>query len=401
MMVMYKLKSIIWSFLLCLGGTVVARTAEPLSVGYWLEEIERNNTALQAVRDAGEAARMENRTGLNLENPEVEFHYLWDTYGRGEVRKDFSVMQSFDWATLTGTKRRVMRTQDSLTELDYRAQRNALRLKAKQLLVELTAVNALMNELQERDRRAVRLVEGVEEQCRLGRCTALDASKARLEQTRARTALLQAEAERRRLSAALQTLNGGRPVEYTAMVYEPEEVPGDFEQWYAGAEERNPMLHYIRTEVELSRKQLKMTRAEVMPSLSVGYMTERGPTEGFQGLAVGLSVPLWENRNRVKQRKAAVVAAESKAADARMQFYGNLNELYIRVQTLKQLAEGYRTGMQTADARQLLYEALAAGRLTVTDYVTELSQYDGIIDEALSAERDYRLALAELKAFEW
>lgn len=387
--------------MLCVACTVAAQPDGGQTLTYWLDEIEQNNMGLKAVWYAGEAERTENRTGLNLENPEVEFEYLWDVHGTGEASKKFSVMQSFDWGTLTGGKRRVLRTQDRLTELDYRAQRNALRLQAKLLLVQLTAANAMYNEWQERVHRASRLVKGVEEQSRLGRNTVLDVSKARLEQTRSQTALLQVEAERNRIVAALQTLNGGKAVTYAATAYEPETLPADFALWYAGAEERNPMLHYVRTEVELNRKQLKLTRAEVMPSLSVGYATERGPAEAFQGLAVGISVPLWENRNKVKQRKAAVVAAESKAADARMQFYGNLTELYSRVQSLKKVADGYRDGVHAADARELLYDALQAGHLTVTEYVTELAQYDGIVDESLAAERDYRLALAELKAFEW
>ena len=35
------------------------------------------------------------------------------------------------------------------------------------------------------------------------------------------------------------------------------------------------------------------------PEFSLGYMYEKMPTEQFNGLKIGFTIPLWENRNKV------------------------------------------------------------------------------------------------------
>ncbi len=42
-----------------------------------LSEIERNNTTLSALKEKAEANKLGNKTGIYMQNPEVEFNYLW------------------------------------------------------------------------------------------------------------------------------------------------------------------------------------------------------------------------------------------------------------------------------------------------------------------------------------
>ena len=60
-------------------------------------EIENNNTLLSAIRKSVEAEKMGNKTGIQLQNPEVEFHYLWGDPSAIGNRTDISVQQSFDF----------------------------------------------------------------------------------------------------------------------------------------------------------------------------------------------------------------------------------------------------------------------------------------------------------------
>ncbi|MEG1007288.1 MAG: transporter, partial [Bacteroides sp.] len=42
-----------------------------------LSTIEQNNTTLKALREAADAQKIENRTGIYLSDPEIGFNYLW------------------------------------------------------------------------------------------------------------------------------------------------------------------------------------------------------------------------------------------------------------------------------------------------------------------------------------
>ena len=137
-----------------------------------------------------------------------------------------------------------------------------------------------------------------------------------------------------------------------------------------------------------------------LPTFSAGYMSENVVGQKFQGLAVGVSIPLWENKNRVKQANAAVIAAQSRETDSKQQFYNQLQIQYNRALGLKNIAEAYRQSLTTANSTVLLKKALDSGEISLLDYMVELGLYYNMVNRTLEAERDYQKALAELSAVE-
>ena len=137
-----------------------------------------------------------------------------------------------------------------------------------------------------------------------------------------------------------------------------------------------------------------------LPTLTAGYLSEKVVGETYQGFTVGVSIPLWENKNQVKQARAAVKAAESRVEDGKQQFYSGLQLLYNRTAGLKTTAENYRQSLEMANSSELLKKALDAGEMSLLEYVLEMGLYYDTVNRALEAERDYQLAYAELSAVE-
>ncbi|MCM1108145.1 MAG: TolC family protein [Clostridium sp.] len=366
-----------------------------------LDEMERNNTGLQVMRDEMEAERLECRTGQFLSNPEVEFHYLWDTHGAGETRKDFTVMQTLDWATLTGQKRRVRKAQETQIDLQYRARCITFRLEARQALIEWQYLVAAEKQLHLREHHAARLAASYISAQESGEVTAVEVNKVKMELTMIQSGLRRMESDRRKIESDLQWMNGGKPIALSPDLQVTEPLPENFSQWYAQAEQGSPVLRYVGAQLDVAQRQVNLARSENYPSLTVGYMTERGPVEGYQGLALGVVVPLWENKNKVKQRKAAVRVAGSRQIDARLQFYNRVHLLYDRARELQQVAEGYRRASAQDEQIALLDKALSAGQLTLMDYYRELAVCYEATDRLLETERDYRLVVAELLSWQW
>ena len=112
-----------------------------------LKAVEQNNTTLQALRQTADAQKLENRTGLTLPDPEVGFNYLWGSPSGVGNRKDASVSQSFDIATVSGLKGKVAREKNELVEWQYKSDRMNILLEAKQYCLDLIYYNALLEEL--------------------------------------------------------------------------------------------------------------------------------------------------------------------------------------------------------------------------------------------------------------
>ena len=363
-----------------------------------LQQIERNNTTLEALRKQTEADKLQNKTGITLPDPEVSFDYLWGDPSSIGNRKDFGVTQSFDIATIAGSRRRVADAQNGLLDVEYRAGRMAVLLEAKQTCIQLIYYNALKAELEQRLAHAQAVADFYDRQLADGNASRLEVNKARLSLSAAQGELRRNEVERTNLLAELKRLNGGEPIVFEQAAYAQPVLPQDFEAWYDEAAAANPALAYARQNVELKRREMKLGKLSGLPQISAGYMSELVPESNFRGITLGLSVPLWSNRNRVKQAKAAVVAAELQQKDATVQFYERLRNQYGRTLGLQRTAGEYRKALAELDNTQLLRKALDAGEISLLDYIVELGLYYTTVDEALAAERDYELALTELQS---
>ena len=216
----------------------------------------------------------------------------------------------------------------------------------------------------------------------------------------AQTEAARVEAERAALLAELKAMNGGKDIDFTENVFPVRALPADFEEWYAQAEARSPALQYLSGQIEIERRQARLNRALDLPRFSAGYMSERGDGERFHGVVVGISIPLWENRNRVRQATAQAQAAEFALRDNKTQFYNHLRAIHVKAAALRKNAQTARQALSLYGSEPLLRKAFDAGEISLINYLLEIEFYYNAIDKVLEAERDFELTAAELAAAE-
>lgn len=389
--------------IICISAAGTVHTSAQSSVDEILKQIESNNPTLKAAAAQAEAQRLENRSGALPENPEFEFNYLWGADGIGN-RRDFSVTQAFDVATLTGMKSRQVAGQNELAALSYKSERLNVLLEAKQACIDLIYYNALKSELDTHLEQALTLVSSFEKRIQAGDASILDLNKAKVHLTTVRGQISQVDVEREALLSTLKSLNGGRGIVLEERSYAlyalDENLPADFEAWYTEASEKNPVLQYVRQEVAVDERQLSIDKTAWVPELTVGYMSELTTADKFRGVTVGVNIPLWSNSNKVKQSRAKIVASQSRKAAAEQQFYFDLLSMYNRAASLKANSELMRASLGETDSRDYLLSAQSKGEISMIEYLVETDQYYEALEQTLSAERDYHQALAQLNAVE-
>lgn len=363
--------------------------------------IERNNTTLQTMRRTADAEKLENRTGLTLADPEVGYSYAWGSPVSVNNKQNVSVSQSFDPGTLSGLKSKVAGEKNKLVDWQYRADRMNILLEAKLHCLDLVYYNALLSELSTRLSHAEAIAEGQRQRLETGEGNQLEYNNVMLSLSSLKTEITLMETERRAVLAQLARLNGGEAVDLTMSSYESIALPADFREWYATAEAGHPALAYAMQAIEVSKKELSLSKTMNLPTISLGYEGEfETGGDRHQGIAVGMSVPLWSNKKRVRQAKAAVLAAESRQSDARKQCYANLEILYNRTAGLKAAADACRQALTLSNNSRLLKKALDEGEISVLDYLVGIGLYYDAVNKALDAERAYQKAYAELSAVE-
>lgn len=365
-----------------------------------LDSIEANNTTLKSLRLTADAQKLGNKTSIYLDNPEVEFNYLWGKPGNIGSRTDINIKQTFDIPTISGMKSRVANGQNTLIEFQYKADRMNILLEAKQYCIDLVYFNALKRELDVRLQHAETIAKGYKDRLDRGDANRLEYNKIQLNLASVLGELSRVEVERNALLSQLRRLNGGVDIALDEDQFVQAQLPLNFNDWYAEAEQKNPVLAYIKQEIEVGKSQVSLSKASNWPTFSTGYMSEKVVGQQYQGFTVGISIPLWENKNRVKQAKVAVSAAESREADRKQKFYSQLQSLYNRANGLKVIAEKYRQSLANVNNTDLLKKALDTGEISLLDYIVEIGLYYTTVNQALEAERDYQKAIAELSAVE-
>lgn len=366
-----------------------------------LQSIEQNNTTLIALRAEADARKLDNRTGITLADPEVAVKRMWEGAEQTGNLTELTVGQSFDLSTVLGYKSRVADSQNLLVDEEYRLVRMDILLEAQLVCIDLAYYNALAGELDRRLEHARRVARA--EQCRLesGDIDVLSynnvaLSLSALEAERARVATEQSV-----LTAHLARLNGGEPLSYQDIQsIESLEAPSHLDSLVSLAMEHSPEMSLARTGREVARSELSLAKSQHLPTLSATYVNERHTIgDRSQGVVVGMSIPLWANRNRVRSARATLQATEARESDMEIQLRARMKADYERVMGLYHTATLYRTALVESDNSALLARAMDEGHISVLEYLQGIELYYDYLDRSLGAGRDYLRARAELEAW--
>ena len=384
-----------------------------------LSAIEQNNTTLIALRTEAEARKLKNRTGITLPDPEVGLKRMWEGAEESGKLTELTVTQNIDFATATGQRSRVARQQNVLVDEEYRMVRMEILLEAQLTYIDILYYNTLDIELDRRLGHARRVVEAEKERFDSGDTDVLSynnvlLSLSALEAEKARVAM-----ERDVLVTQLTTLNGGKELAELKIENSKLKVNGstdvdqlfnsqfsifnsqlDFPSWYAEAEPYLPQLAQARQLIEVCGCELALAKTEHLPSLSATYVNERH-TIGTrsQGVAIGMSLPLWSNKNRVRSARTALETAEAYEADAQLQLRSQYEQEFTRVKGLYHTAQLYRRALDEANNSALLEKAMDEGFISVLEYLQGIELYYDYLDRSLNADRDYLRAWAQLEAW--
>lgn len=381
------------------AGAVLAASAQDIYKNV-LQSVEEGSTTLRALHEQALARKAENHTGLTPADPEVEFGYLWAHPSAGGNRKDVAFSQQFDFPTVYVERAKLAGALDRTSELDYLQQRQQLLLQAKQTCVELVYQNALCRLYGQQTEWARQTAEACKRMLDGGETGKIEYNKAALNLTEMESQLREAQVTRQQLLVTLSAMAGGKDITFDLADYPaPLSLPTDFEAWFAQAASASPALQYLGAQVEASRRQVRVARAQGLPKFSVGYTGELVPSQNYNGVSVGMSIPLWENKGKVRQARAEASAAQLAAQDARVQYYTQLRGLYEQARQQKQGIAAVEASLGTNDHEAMLRRAYEGGEITLLTYLMENAYYLSVRTRQLEAKRDLELTLASLSAF--
>jgi outer membrane protein, heavy metal efflux system len=172
-----------------------------------------------------------------------------------------------------------------------------------------------------------------------------------------------------------------------------------FAEYEAAMEAADPALKQLMTETQVSEQQTRAYKASGLPQFEVGYRYQGILGAQFNGVHAGLTVPLWSNRNKVKQQQQWTTAYGLLTEQHRLEHYYEAQHLYDRTVELRAIAADFSERLNATQNESLLEKSFNAGQLTVLEYQMELMLRQESTDRWLTLERDQHLATADLMKF--
>lgn len=365
-----------------------------------IAEICSNNPALKALRGQTDATKQDNLTGLNLPNPEVGVTYMWGQPSDVPNKTNIEVVQPFDFATLSGAKKRVALADNRITETDFAIGRQQVILEAEKALINYSYTAQLVGELETQTRELAKLDSAASKALDKGQINILERNKIQLEYVSRQNELALARADLQTNMLLLTQLNGGQPLSQLPAKWTYSPLPSSFDEWIDGAVASNPEILRMQAAESKAQQEISLRKSEGLPEFSVGYANELVRGGNYHGFTVGVSVPLWGNRGRVKAAQAARAAAAIDLDVAQQQFCLRKQTEYDRAIALKAIADQYAelNDAQAKKAGEYLDKALAQGAISIFEYMTEKEDLYAHTMRCLEAQRDYCVARADLYA---
>lgn len=353
--------------------------------------VEQNNTTLKAASDKTEAAKQEVMMETSLEDPEIGFDYLWGKPGMIGKRKDINVNQTFDLATVFGYRKRLAKSQKELLELELQQKQLETRLEAMDLLVQITYYNQALAIYEERLQQEKQLAASYEKRLAAGDANKLEANRARLSLVEIESETEKVKMERDLLMLQLQTLCGGTEIIYNNTDYNAINVASSM-SLKALQDAQNSQQERV------AENDLKTARAQSMPSITAGYMAELTDDEKWNGVTIGVSIPLWSNRHNMKRARLSLQSARSEAADASYKLEQFAASQRLRTERYHDIAQKMQQKLANASSTTLLRKALDEGEISLVEYTIESSDLFDLRVKTLEAERDFQQAKLLLSA---
>lgn len=365
-------------------------------IGNILTSIAVNNKTLQASGHLTEAQKLEARTGNYLSNPTIEFNQLWGDKTTGGNINELAVVQSFDFPTVYANKNKLAGLKSTGYDYQFAGIRQQILLLAQQTCLEIIYLRKQQALLDERLENARHLSELYAKRLEQGDANQLELNKIQLELLNAQNGARLNSAALKAKQEQLQTLNGGIPIEFTGTQYPVSENLPDFQQLESEYMAQDPNLKNLSTQAEIAGREIRLSRAQSLPKFDIGYRRNGGSDETLNGFVVGLSIPLFENKNTVRKAKAQFEYSNAVIEDNTRNLKSNLQQLYEQATALQTSCKEYSEILTEQHSVELLNKALMAGQISMIDYFVELTTFYDSRQNYLDVEKEYYNTLAQL-----
>ncbi len=373
------------------------------SVEQAIAQALENNASMKASNFELESQKQLRKTSFNL--PKTEITLLYGQYN-SYIKNDnnVTISQAIPFSAL-GSQGSLNRALVTSSEIKKRVDKNEIVHQVKQLYHQLAFTNSRYQLLLRQDSIYEGFLKSASLRYQTGETNLLEQTTAEGQWNESKNQLRQMETEISRLKMRLRTITNSQSfpeIELTVLSLEEELDTLGYKT--------NPSLAFIRQQIEVSYREMKLQAARFAPDLLIGFFSQTligGPVsetgnaatsnDRFTGFQVGIALPLWFAPHQARVKSADF---KRKADESRFEYYqtslqGQLQQAIRELSTYKISLEYYTTS-GLPNAGRILKQSQVAfreGEIGYTEYLSGLRNAMSIQEGYLKTLNDYNQSI--------
>ena len=370
-----------------------------ITVDEILNTIANNNLSLQASNEECKSMIYNIKSYNNLSDPEVGFEYHSGSNIEGN-KYGISVTQNIDWPGLYISRAKANKFRMSAAEAKLISDRLNILHEGKQLCMQIINLNRKVENQTLVHNNISQLYEEYEKGFQYGEISILDINKLKVELLNTKRELDQLIAQRNADIEKLYGLNGKTVIDGVSLltVY-PNQSLESKETYLGQVVTLDPEVQCIEYNKEATRKDVSSAKMGWLPNLSVGYRYTNELGSKFNGVAVGVSVPIFSNRNKVNATKTEQLTSEYNQQSIIALKESQIKAYFEHIVTLQSQINSYKKVLDDNNNQLMLKKALDGGQITLLNYLLELRYFLEAKQTLLDLEYEYNSTLTALNKY--
>lgn len=363
-----------------------------------LGSIANNNIELKKLEASQKSQIAEIKTSNNLEDTQLEFEYQKGDNVDGN-KHGFGISQGFDWPGMYLERAKSNKSLINAAGHEYSAQRLNILLNAKQVCLKIINSNRKIQAQTEVYNNIAQLSAEYDKGFKHGEISILDINKLKIELLNVKQTLDRTKTERAMLIEELTALNGNQPIAGIESINSYPEQSLESIETYESQLAADPENMLNSTLIESSKSNVTMAKMGWFPKFAIGYKYANELGDKFNGLTLGMSLPLFSNKNKVNVAKTELIAAEYNQMNISTDKSAKLHADYSQAVNLKSQIHAYNNVLSDSSNKEMLKKALDGGQITLLNYLLELRYFLEAQQTLLDLEFEYNSTLANLNRY--
>jgi len=382
---------------------VVAQN-EPITLAQAIKTASENNPGLKASSLEVESQRQLKKTGFDL--PKANLSLLYGQYNSYRNDNNFTITQSIPFTAL-GSQASLNKALVASAQLKKAANENELIFQVKQVYYTLAFEKARGQLLAQQDSIFQGFLKSATLRHKTGEANLLEQATAETQRSEVSNQLKLNEASIIMLRSQLKMLMN---IAQLPEIVDVTLAEKEFDFADSSVVDQNPLLAFMRQEVDVAGSRKKLENARFAPDLLLGYFNqtlldvpnlETGSlataSDRFSGFQIGVSLPLWfvPHQGRAKAAEYSRQAAESSFQNEKLRLESQFQQAAQQYEKAKGSLNYYKNSA-LPNANIILNQvqvALRNGEIGYAEYLLGVRNAINIKESFLMTLNEYNQAI--------